>query len=211
MQARTDLLSNAQDATNTGGQALQYLNAAKAIMDSKGAPVAGPLGGLVAKVTAPFGSVDATNYQEAAKYLGNAAIQAGKGNFGKGMTENDVNLQKDQLSPSLHMTDGALRDLIDTGIKNTQYGMDSCQSECAHLSCNWRRSARASRNGMTSISQPAVPRSIRAFSICRPRSRVTSLLIKLARSSLELSSSPLTVGRWCGSGGRSLCRVLAGA
>lgn len=131
--ARTDLLGNAQDATNTGGQALQYLNAAKAIMDSKGAPVAGPLGGTIAKLTSAFGSVDATNYQEAAKYLGNAAIQAGKGNFGKGMTENDVNLQKDQLSPSLHMTDGALRDLIDSGIKNTQYTMDSAKRVRAYL------------------------------------------------------------------------------
>lgn len=131
--ARTDLLSNAQDATNTGGQALQYLNAAKAIMDSKGAPVVGPLGAIVSKLTAPFGSVDATNYAEAAKYLGNAAIQAGKGNFGKGMTENDVNLQKDQLSPSVHMPDAALRDLIDAGIKNTQYGMDSAKRVRAYL------------------------------------------------------------------------------
>jgi hypothetical protein len=127
VQARTDLLSNAQEATNTGAQALQYMNAAKAIMESKGAPVTGPLGGLVAKLTSPFGSVDATNYQEAAKYLGNAAIQAGKGNFGKGMTQNDVQLQKDELSPSVHMTDGALKDLINAGIKNTQYTLDSAK------------------------------------------------------------------------------------
>lgn len=123
--ARTELLSDAKDATNTGAQALQYMNAAKAIMDSKGAPVTGPLGGLVAKLTSPFGSVDATNYQEAAKYLGNAAIQAGHGNFGKGMTQSDVSLQKDELSPSVHMTDAALKDLIDAGIKNTQYTLDS--------------------------------------------------------------------------------------
>ena len=84
--ARTDLLSNAQDATNTGAQALQYMQAARAIMESKGAPVTGPLGALVAKASSVFGGVDATNYQEVAKYLGNSAIQAGKGNFGKGMT-----------------------------------------------------------------------------------------------------------------------------
>lgn len=127
VQARTELLANAQDTTNTGAQALQYMKAAKAIMDSKGAPVTGPLGGLVAKFTSPFGSVDATNYQEAAKYLGNAAIQAGKGNFGKGMTQSDVQLQKDELSPSVHMTDAALKDLLDAGIKNTQYGVDSAK------------------------------------------------------------------------------------
>lgn len=123
--ARTELLSDAKDATNSGAQALQYMNAAKAIMDSKGAPVTGPLGGLVAKLTSAFGSVDSTNYQEAAKYLGNAAIQAGKGNFGKGMTQSDVQLQKDELSPSVHMNDGALKDLLDAGIKNTQYTLDS--------------------------------------------------------------------------------------
>lgn len=123
--ARTELLSDAKDATNSGSQSLQYLNAAKAIMESKGAPITGPLGGLVAKLTGAFGSVDATNYQEAAKYLGNAAIQAGKGNFGKGMTQNDVQLQKDELSPSVHMTDAALKDLIGSGIKNTQYTLDS--------------------------------------------------------------------------------------
>lgn len=133
VQARTDLLSNAQDATNIGGQALQYMNAAKAIMDSKGAPVTGPLGGLIAKLTSAFGTVDATNYQEAAKYLGNAAIQAGKGNFGKGMTQSDVQLQKDELSPSVHMTDDALKNLLDSGIRNTQYGMDSAKRVRAYL------------------------------------------------------------------------------
>lgn len=131
--ARTDLLSNAQDATNTGGQQLQYLKAAKAIMDSKGAPVVGPMGALVAKFTAPFGGVDATNYTEAAKYLSNSAIQAGKGNFGKGMTQNDVSMQKDELSPSVHMPEAALNNLIDSGIRNTQYGMDSAKRVRAYL------------------------------------------------------------------------------
>lgn len=131
--ARTDLLSNAQETTNAGGQALQYLNAAKAIMDSKGAPVVGPMGAIIAKITAPFGSVDATNYTEAAKYLSNAAIQAGKGNFGKGMTQNDVSMQKDELSPSVHMPEDALRNLIESGIRNTQYGMDSAKRVRAYL------------------------------------------------------------------------------
>ena len=133
VQARTDLLSNAQDATNTGGQALQYMQAARAIMDSKGAPVTGPLGALVAKASSAFGGVDATNYQEVAKYLGNSAIQAGKGNFGKGMTQNDVQLQKDELSPSVHMTDDALKNLLDSGIRNTQYTMDSAKRVRAYL------------------------------------------------------------------------------
>lgn len=125
--ARTDLLSNAQEATNTGAQALQYMKAAQAILDSKGAPVTGPLGSLIAKASSIFGGADASNYQEVAKYLGNSAIQAGKGNFGKGMTQNDVQLQKDELSPSVHMTDGALKDLLDAGVKNTQYTIDSAK------------------------------------------------------------------------------------
>lgn len=131
--ARTDLLGNAQEATNTGAQALQYMQAARAIMDSKGAPVTGPLGALVAKASSAFGGVDATNYQEVAKYLGNSAIQAGKGNFGKGMTQNDVTLQKDELSPSVHMTDDALKNLLDSGIRNTQYTMDSAKRVRAYL------------------------------------------------------------------------------
>lgn len=131
--ARSELLGNAQDSTNAGGQALQYLKAAQAVMDSKGAPVTGPLGTLVAKMSSAFGGVDATNYQIVAKNLTNAAIQSGKGNFGKGMTEGDVSLQKDELSPSIHMTDAALKELLDTGVKNTQYTMDSAKRVGAYL------------------------------------------------------------------------------
>lgn len=127
VQARTDLLGNAQDTTNTGAQALQYLQAARTIMDSKGAPVTGKAGEYYSWASGLVGGNQATNYQEVAKYLGNAAIQAGHGNFGKGMTQSDVSLQKDELSPSVHMTDGALKDLLDAGIKNTQYGVDSAK------------------------------------------------------------------------------------
>lgn len=131
--ARTELLSDAKDTTNTGAQALQYLQAARTIMDSKGAPVTGKAGELYSWANGLIGGGQATSYQEVAKYLGNAAIQAGHGNFGKGMTQNDVSLQKDELSPSVHMTDGALKDLLDAGIKNTQYGVDSAKRVGTYL------------------------------------------------------------------------------
>jgi hypothetical protein len=128
VQARTDLLKDSQDATSSAAQSLQYLTAAKSIMDSKGATV-GAYGGLVNQASKwiPLGNTDATNYAEVAKYLGNAALASAKGTYGAKMTQSEVGLQLNELSPSVHMPDQAISNLLDSNIKSAQYTIDSAR------------------------------------------------------------------------------------
>jgi hypothetical protein len=132
--ARKGILTDAQDATSTASQSLQYLNAAKAIMDNKGANV-GAYGGLVAQASRflPGQSVDATNYQEVAKYLGNAALANAKAVYGQRMTQSEVGLQLNELSPSTKMTPDAITNLINTNARSAQYTIDSAQRTRAYL------------------------------------------------------------------------------
>jgi hypothetical protein len=132
--ARKALLQDSQDATTTASQSLTYLNAAKAIMDNKGANV-GAYGGLVAQASRllPGQSVDATNYQEVAKYLGNAALANAKAVYGQRMTQSEVGLQLNELSPSTKMTPQAITNLINANARSAQYTIDSAQRTRAYL------------------------------------------------------------------------------
>lgn len=132
--ARTDLLKDSGDATQAASQSLQYLTAAKKIMDSKGVNV-GAYGGLIAKASAllPGEHVDATNYQEVAKYLGNAALANAKGIYGPRMSTSEVGLQLNELSPSTKMSSQAVSDLINNNIKSAQYTIDAAKRSRAFL------------------------------------------------------------------------------
>jgi hypothetical protein len=135
VQARTDLLKDSQDATSAAAQSLQYLQAAKSIMDSKGATV-GAYGGLINQASKwlPFtGNKDATNYAEIAKYLGNAALSNAKATYGAKMTQSEVGLQLNELSPSVKMPDKAISNLLDTNIKSAQYTIDSARRTRPYL------------------------------------------------------------------------------
>jgi hypothetical protein len=133
--ARNTLKTDSDDATKAAAQAQTYLQAAKSIMDSKGANV-GAYGGLVAKASAllPGQSVDATNYQEVAKYLGNAALANARGIYGNRMTQSEVGLQLNELSPSVHMTDSAIANLLNTNLRASQYTIDSAKRVVPYLS-----------------------------------------------------------------------------
>jgi hypothetical protein len=125
--ARQTLKTDSDDATKAAAQAQAYLQAAKSIVDSKGATL-GAYGGLMAQASkySPF-TGDATNYQEVAKYLGNAALSNARGIYGNRMTQSEVGLQLNELSPSVHMTDDAIRNLINTNLKSAQYTIDSAK------------------------------------------------------------------------------------
>lgn len=127
LKARTDILKDSQDATQAAALSNQYMLAAKQILDSKTVPTTGPFGKLLAQASAalPGQHVDATNYQEVAKYLGNAALAQAKGIYGSRMTQSEVGLQLNELSPSVHMTDEAVRNLLDTNIASSKYTIDS--------------------------------------------------------------------------------------
>jgi hypothetical protein len=135
VQARTDLLKDSQDATSAAAQSMQYMLAAKAILDSKQVPTTGAYGGLIAKASAllPGQSVDASNYVSVAKYLGNAALAQAKGIYGARMTQSEVGLQLNELSPSTKMPDSAIRDLLDTNIRSAQYTINAARKAKLYL------------------------------------------------------------------------------
>jgi hypothetical protein len=72
------------------------------------------------------------DYQEIAKYLGNAALQSGKGIFAK-MTEKESDMVTHDLNPSPGMDPNALRDMIARGVKTAQYSLDSANRVPAYL------------------------------------------------------------------------------
>jgi hypothetical protein len=72
------------------------------------------------------------DYQEVAKYLGTAALQAGKGIFAK-MTQQEAEMVTKQLNPSAGMDPSALHDMIAKGAKVSQYTLDSAKRVPAYL------------------------------------------------------------------------------
>ena len=72
------------------------------------------------------------DYQEIAKYLGNAALQSGKGIFAK-MTEKESDAVMHDLNPSVGMDPAALREMIARGAKTAQYSLDSAKRVPAYL------------------------------------------------------------------------------
>lgn len=132
VESRAHLLKDSQDATTASAAALQYLNAAKSIMDSKGATV-GAYGGLLAKASRVLGGgPQSQNYQELAKYLGNAAVQSGKANF-PNATQSEVGLQLNELSANKDMDAPTINDILDTNIRNSQYALDTAKRVNTYL------------------------------------------------------------------------------
>jgi Chaperone of endosialidase len=131
-EARAGLQADAEQSAQSTGSALQFAQAAKSIMDSKGAPTVGLTGNIAKTISSVFGGVDATNYQEVAKYLGNLAVQSGKGNFPHA-TEKENMVQFNDLSPSVKQTGDALRDLLNTNVRNLQYTLDTANRTTDYL------------------------------------------------------------------------------
>jgi hypothetical protein len=74
----------------------------------------------------------AGDYQEVAKYLGNAALQSGKGIFAK-MTEKESDTVMHDLNPSPGMDPNALHDMIARGAKTAQYSLESAKRVPSYL------------------------------------------------------------------------------
>jgi len=124
--ARSTLLQKASTDTDTAAQSDTYLKAAQQIMQSKGAPLTGSWPATITnEISRLYGGVNATNYQEVAKYLGNAALQNARQSYGSRMSTTEVNLQMNELSPSTHMTPTAITGLISQMRSQAQYGIDS--------------------------------------------------------------------------------------
>ena len=125
-ETRAKLQADAEESAQSAGAALQFAKAAKQIMDSKGAPITGAFGPAIkaASAAVPGGHIDATNYQIAAKNLGNLAVQMSHGNFAHS-TDKNTGLQFEQLSPSTANTPDALNDLLNSNININQYTLDT--------------------------------------------------------------------------------------
>ena len=131
-EARAALKADSESTVQSASAALQYATAAQQIMNSKGAPVTGLFGPAAKAVSSAFNGVNATNYQEVAKYLGNLAVQSGKGNFPHA-TEKENMVQFEQLSPSTANTPEALRGLLNSIVKQNQYMRDTANRSTEYL------------------------------------------------------------------------------
>ena len=119
---RQALYSDAGTSIKAAQRAMTFLKAAQDIVDSKGATV-GHWSSIIAQAKRWIpGDWDQTsNYQQLTKYLTNAALLGAKEIYGPKMTQNEVKLQLQEASPNASMNDSALRELLNTNIKNTQY------------------------------------------------------------------------------------------
>lgn len=128
VQSRTDLAKTAQALTDSSAQALQYIKAAQQVLSAKGAPITGLYAPVAAQLSRVFpGGVDAAHYQEAAKYLGNLAVQSFKQNFGSQPAASEFDVQMNSLSPGTHMQPEAIADLLNTNARIAQYGIATGQ------------------------------------------------------------------------------------
>lgn len=133
-KSRQDLYGDAKTVTKASQQAMTFLKAAQDVLDSKGA-TGGNWTGVIAQAKrwVPGDWNQTTNYQELSKYLTNAALQNAKAIYGAKMTQGEVKLQLQEASPNAKMTDPALRELLDTNVKNVQYAMDSARRVGTYL------------------------------------------------------------------------------
>jgi hypothetical protein len=129
-----------QSMNDSSAQALQYIQAAQAVMATGGksppSGLASPLRAAVARVAQAAGITDgdyATRYQELAKLLGNVAVQNFKANFGARPAAKEFDIQMEQLNPNAHMTDDAVNDMLAVNARNAQYGVASAQRSVKYL------------------------------------------------------------------------------
>lgn len=135
-QAETSvqLKKDMDDAIPAAQNALTFYKAAQDIMESKGANT-GKYNALFDRASQWLPGTDkpaATNYQELAKYLSNAALQSGKAIFPK-MTQKEGDWVLNKLNPSAEMTTDAVRNMIATGVGMSQYSLDGAQKAGAYL------------------------------------------------------------------------------
>jgi hypothetical protein len=134
-KARSDLRQSTSAGVGSAAAALTMYKAAQDVI-SKGNYDGSAWNQELAKVSKwlPVGwqSHMTGDYQEVAKYLGNAALQSGKGIFAK-MTEKESDAVMHDLNPSPGMDAGALHDMIDRGVSTAQYSLDSAKRVPAYI------------------------------------------------------------------------------
>lgn len=127
-EQRPALQNQSAEQIRAGQMAKTYLSAAKQIMQSKEVPTVGPLGNIIASASALFPGehVDASNYEQVVKLLSNAALGGIRQVIPTNrVTNNEVNLQLNKMSPSVQMVGPALGALVDKQLRFADYAIDS--------------------------------------------------------------------------------------
>jgi hypothetical protein len=137
-EARNDLAKTSNEGVGSAAAALTMYKAAQDVL-AKGNYDGGAWNARLAQYAKwmPAGWETAVNnkagdYQEVAKYLGNAALQSGKGIFSK-MTEKESEAVMHDLNPAPGMTTPALNDMISRGVSTAQFSLDSAKRVPAYL------------------------------------------------------------------------------
>jgi hypothetical protein len=133
--ARNDLAKTSSQGVGAASAALTMYKAAQDVL-AKGNYDGGAWNAELAKYSrwlpAGWQNHMTGDYQEIAKYLGNAALQSGKGIFSK-MTEKESDTVMHDLNPSPGMDPDALQEMIARGAKTAQYSLDSAKRVPAFL------------------------------------------------------------------------------
>jgi hypothetical protein len=135
--ARNDLAKTSNQGIGAASAALTMYKAAQDVL-AKGNYQGGAWDQELSKVAGKYLPVGWQNtaktgdYQETAKMLGTAALQAGKGIFAK-MTQMEAKMLVNELNPSPGMQPGAMQDMISKGSAMAQYSLDSAKRVPAYL------------------------------------------------------------------------------
>jgi hypothetical protein len=151
--ARNDLAKTSSQGVGAASAALTFYKAAQDVL-AKGNYDGGAWNAELAKYSkwlpAGWQSHMTGDYQEVVKYLGNAALQSGKGIFSK-MTEKESDQVQHDLNPSAATDPTALREMIARGAMTAQYAIDSAKRVPAYLA------ARKDANQFPSWNQKHFP------------------------------------------------------
>ncbi len=132
-KARAELQQDSSSTVQSASAAIQYAKAAQDILNSKGAPTVGRWGPAQKAIDSWVGrGHDASNYEELAKYLGNLAVQSGKGNF-PNATQKEVGIQFEQLSPSTANNEESLKNLLNSIVRQNTYMRDTANRATEYL------------------------------------------------------------------------------
>jgi hypothetical protein len=130
IEARKELLDDMKVMSTAAQEGLTYTNAAQAILDSHG-NIAGLGSNAKAQVSRALQAagitegVNATNYQELAKQLGNIAVQNFKTNFGARPAAKEFDIQMGELNPNPDMTPDAIKHLLNFNAKKFDYAIQT--------------------------------------------------------------------------------------
>ena len=137
-----ELKQEGEQTTQGAATTLTYIKAAQAILNSGGHIPTGLTAPMQSAISRGMAALDmgpgdwAAKSQELVKYLGNLALSNAKATYGPRITQNEVRLQLEELSPSQSMQPQAIADMLDKLGRISQYAIDSADRSRYYLSAH---------------------------------------------------------------------------